>query len=105
MIFKMTTPIKFELSPRGTSNSLKSTLYPVRSLALQPLSARNSRLIFTTDNSKPIQRRALNLVSLDSLGSWESIYVYRHAGLLGTLGATWYTLEKEFQFAILWFLV
>ena len=36
----------------------------------------NSRLIFTTDNLKPIQRRALNLVSLDSLGSWESIYVY-----------------------------
>ena len=53
-----------------------STLYLVRSLALQPLSAGNSRLIFTTDNSKPIQRRALNLVSLDSLGSWESIYVY-----------------------------
>ena len=40
------------------------------------LSAGNSRLIFTTDNSKPIQHRALNLVSLDSLGSWESIYVY-----------------------------
>ena len=53
-----------------------STLYRVRSLALQRLSAGNSRLIFTTDNSKPIQRRALNLVSLDSLGSWESIYVY-----------------------------
>ena len=46
-----------------------STLYRVKSLALQPLSAGNSRLIFITDNSKPIQRRALNLVSLDSLGS------------------------------------
>ena len=82
-----------------------STLYPVRLLALQPLSTRNSCLIFTTDNSKPIQRRALNLVSLDSLGSWESIYVYCHAGLLGTLGATWDTLEKDFQIAILCFLV
>ena len=53
-----------------------SILYPVRSLASQTLSAGNSRLIFTTGNSKPIQRRALNLVPLDSLGSWESIYVY-----------------------------
>ena len=53
-----------------------STLYGVRSLALQPLSAGNSTEFSKADNSKTIQRRATNLTSLDSLGSYESIYVY-----------------------------
>ena len=53
-----------------------STLYRVRSLALQPLSAGNSAEFSQADNSKTIQRRAMNLTSLDSLASWESIYVY-----------------------------
>ena len=51
-------------------------LYRVRSLALQPLSAGNSAEFSQADNSRTIQRRAMNLTSLDSLGSWESIYVY-----------------------------
>ena len=50
--------------------------YRVRSLALQPLSAGNSTEFSQADNSRTIQRRAMNLTSLDSLGSWESIYVY-----------------------------
>ena len=53
-----------------------STLYRVRSLALQPLSAGNSAELLQADNSKTIQRRTMNLTSLDSLGSWESIFVY-----------------------------
>ena len=53
-----------------------STLYRVRSLALQPLSAGNSTEFSQADNSKTIHRRAMNVASLDSLGSWESIYVY-----------------------------
>ena len=52
-----------------------STLYRVRSLALQPLSAGNSAEFSKADNSKTIQRRATNLTSLESLGSCESIYV------------------------------
>ena len=53
-----------------------STLYQVRSLALQPLSAGNSAEYSQDDTSKTIQHRAMNLTSLDSLGSCESIYVY-----------------------------
>ena len=53
-----------------------STLYRVRSLALQPLSAGNSVEFSQADNSKTIQHRATNLTSLDSLGFCESIYVY-----------------------------
>ena len=53
-----------------------STLYRVRSLALQPLSAGNSTEFSQADNSKTIQPREINLTSLDSLGSCESIYVY-----------------------------
>ena len=53
-----------------------STLYRVRSLALQPLSAGNSTEFSQADNSKTIQHRATNLTSLDSLGSCESIYVH-----------------------------
>ena len=53
-----------------------STLYRVRSLALQPLSAGNSTEFSQADNSKTIQPRAMNVTSLDSLGSCESIYVY-----------------------------
>ena len=53
-----------------------STLYRVRSLALQPLSAGNSAEFSQADNSKTIQPREIYLTSLDSLGSWESIYVY-----------------------------
>ena len=52
------------------------TLYRVRSLALQPLSAGNSDEFSQADNSRTIQRRAINLTPLDSLDSWESIYVY-----------------------------
>ena len=52
-----------------------STLYLVRSLALQPLSAGNSAEFSQAGNSKTKQRRATNLTSLDSLGSCESIYV------------------------------
>ena len=52
-----------------------STLYPVR-LALQPLSAGNPAEYSEADNSKTIQHRAMNLTSLDSLGSCESIYAY-----------------------------
>ena len=51
-----------------------STLYRVRSLALQPLSAGNSAEFSQADNSKTVQPRAINLISLDSLGSCESIY-------------------------------
>ena len=53
-----------------------STLYRVRSLALQPLSAGNSAEFSQADNSKTIQRRAMNITSMDSLGSCESIYVH-----------------------------
>ena len=53
-----------------------STLYQVRSLALQPLSAGNSAEFSQVDNSKTVQPREINLTSLDSLGSCESIYVY-----------------------------
>ena len=52
-----------------------STLYRVRSLALQPLSAGNSTEFSQADNSKIIQPREISLTSLDSLGSCESIYV------------------------------
>ena len=52
-----------------------ATLYRVRSLALQPLSAGNSAEFSQADNSKTIQHRATNLISLDSLGACESIYV------------------------------
>ena len=53
-----------------------STLYRVRSLALQPLSAGNSAEFSQAGNSKSIQPREINLTSLDSIGSFESIYVY-----------------------------
>ena len=52
-----------------------STLYRVRSLGLQPLSAGNSAEFSQADNSKTIQCKATNLSSLDSLGACESIYV------------------------------
>ena len=50
--------------------------YRVRLLALQPLSAGKSAEFSEADNSKTIQPREINLTSLDSLGSCESIYVY-----------------------------
>ena len=53
-----------------------STLYRVRSLALQPLSAGNSAEFSQADKSKTIQPREINLISLDSLCSRESIYVF-----------------------------
>ena len=53
-----------------------STLYRVRSLALQPLSAGNSAEFSQADNSKTVQPREVNLTSLDFLGSRESIYIY-----------------------------
>ena len=53
-----------------------STLYRVRQLALQPLSAGNSAEFSLADNSKTIQPREKNLISLDTLGSCESICVY-----------------------------
>ena len=54
-----------------------STLYRVRSLALQPLPDGNSAEFSQADNSKTIiQHRATNLTSLDSLGFCESIYVH-----------------------------
>ena len=43
---------------------------------LQPLSAGNSAEFSQVDNSKTIQSSAMKLTLLDSLGSWESIYVY-----------------------------
>ena len=52
------------------------SLYRVRSLALQPLSAGNSAEFSQDGNSKTVQPREINLTSLDSLGSGESIYVY-----------------------------
>ena len=52
-----------------------STLYRVRSLALQPLSAGNSAEFLQADNSKTIQPREINLTSLNSLGFCESICV------------------------------
>ena len=48
---------------------------PYRSLALQPFSAGNSAEFSQAGNSKTIQHRAMNLISLDSLGACESIYV------------------------------
>ena len=45
-------------------------------MALQPLSAGNSAEFSQADNSRTIQRRAMNLTALDSLVSCESIYVY-----------------------------
>ena len=53
-----------------------STLYRVRSLALQPLSAGNSTEFLQADNSKTVHPREINLTSLDFLGFCESIYVY-----------------------------
>ena len=54
------------------------TLYRVRSLTLQPLAAGNSVDISQAfySNTKKHNVRAMNLTSLDFLGSWESIYVY-----------------------------
>ena len=43
---------------------------------MQPLSVKNSAEFSQANNSKTIQRRAMNLTSLNSLGSWELIYVY-----------------------------
>ena len=42
-----------------------STLYRVRSLALQPLSAGNSAEFSQADNSKSVQLTAMNLISLE----------------------------------------
>ena len=53
-----------------------SALYRVRSLALQPRSAANTAEYSHAYISKTIQRTTMNLTSLDSLGSCESIYVY-----------------------------
>ena len=44
-------------------------------MALQPLSAGNSAEFSQADNSKTIERTEINLTSLDSLGSRESIYI------------------------------
>ena len=60
-----------------------STLYRVRSLALQPLSAGNFTEFSQANNSKTIRPREINLTSLDSLGSCESIYVYLNPKKLG----------------------
>ena len=57
-------------------NSVTWVVYRVRSFALQLLSAGNSTEFSQADNSKTIQPREINLTSLDSLGSCESIYVY-----------------------------
>ena len=56
------------------------TLYQVtcKSLALQPLSARNSTEFSQADNSKTIQHSATNLTSLDSLVSGTPIPRPRH---------------------------
>ena len=48
-----------------------STLYRVRLLALQPLSAGNSAEFSQADNSKTIQPREINLKLLGSLGFCE----------------------------------
>ena len=78
----MAAPIRLQLSPRRTLNIRQNAtlykLYQVRSLALplQPLSAGNSAEFAQADNLKTIQPREMNLTSLDSLGSCESIYVY-----------------------------
>ena len=53
-----------------------STLYRVRWLALQPFSTGNAAEFSQANYSKTIQPREINLTSLDSLGSCESIYVY-----------------------------
>ena len=53
-----------------------STLYRVRSLALQPLSAGNSAKFSQADNLKTIQHRATNFTTMDSFGSCEPIYVH-----------------------------
>ena len=53
-----------------------STLYRVRLLALQPLSAGNSTEFSEADNLKTMPSKATNLASLDSLGSCESISVH-----------------------------
>ena len=45
----------------GRTRQAVSTLYRVRSLALQPLSAGNSTEFSQADNSKTIQHRATNL--------------------------------------------
>ena len=42
-------------------------IYRVKSLALQPFSAGNSAEFSQADTSKTIQRRAMNLTSLDSI--------------------------------------
>ena len=47
-----------------------STLYQVRLLALQPLSAGNSAEFSQANDLKTIQSRAEKLTSLDSLGSY-----------------------------------
>ena len=63
-------------SIKGRTRQAVSTLYRVRSLALQPLSAGNSAEFSQADNSKTVQHREINLTSLDSLGSRASIYIY-----------------------------
>ena len=44
--------------------------------SLQPLSAGNSTEFSQADNSKTVQPTEINLISLDSLGFCESIYVH-----------------------------
>ena len=57
------------------ATGVKQNNLRVWSLAL-PLSAGNSAEFSEADNSKTIQPREINLTSLDSLGSCESIYIY-----------------------------
>ena len=52
------------------------TLYRVRSLALQPLSDGNSAEVSQVYNLKTIQRIAMKLTPLASLGFCESIFVH-----------------------------
>ena len=44
---------------------------------LQPISAENSTEFLQANNSKSVQHRAMNLTSLDFIGSCESIYGFK----------------------------
>ena len=67
------TCIKYKVE--NVPGTVVSTLYQVRLLALQPLSAGNSTEFSQTGNSKTIHRM-MKLISLYYFGSWESIYIY-----------------------------
>ena len=69
----MAISINYEVEHDKRYRPGRLTLYRVTLLAFQPIAAENSAENLHANNSKTIQRRAMNLTSLDFC---ESIFVY-----------------------------